>query len=186
MDITEVQLSMWVAQMQNTERITWEKALRVVSGAEVFARLGQEGMLQSMRRDLIDIALVGGKIMGKPRSTPAAAGNGKSIRWCNYKLTDAQKKQFDAWSPEDDEVAGLVVQMVFEGYRFSLSYDTYKSAMQVSCTAPAEPNENAGKGFSTFAHSWEKVWALCVFKHYSLFGEKWPESVAPPPSEDYG
>ncbi len=186
MKVDIFQPSLFVAEFQNSQRDAWERAIRVVGGALCFERLGHDGRVQSMYRDLAIIRAVLQEVsMSKGKSLPQTA-KVSNIHWVNYKLNDVDKAQFDAWLPEPAEVAGSIIEMVDEGYRFTLGYDKYKGSVSVTCIAPAEGTPNTGRGYSTFARSWDKVWALTAFKHYVVFQQEWPDAVAPASVEDYG
>lgn len=180
------QHTLFTAEFRVRERDAWERAIRVVGGALVFAKLGREAQVQSMYRDLAVIRAAVQEFNVAQGKQPKRETKSQNIHWVNYKLSDEDKTQFALWQPEDDDVAAAIVQMVDGGYRFTLGYDKFKSSMSVTCIAPAEDSPNAGKGFSTFARSWEKVWALVAFKHYTLFQQTWPEPAAPAMNEDFG
>jgi len=180
------QMTLFVAEIFAVDRsLAWDVA-RILRGASEFTRLGNEARAQSVRRSIEAVTQEVCKHMAKSGIPATKVPKNSNIQWCNYKLSSDDKAQFQSYSPEDDEVAGAVVQMIVDGYRFSLSYDNYNKAIQVTCIAAEGKGPNSGKGFSTFAHSWEKVWALVVFKHYTVFQQVWPDAVAPATRDDFG
>ena len=109
-----------------------------------------------------------------------------NVKWVNYKLLKEDKAQFDAWQPELSELSDSLLVLVTDGYRLSFAWDKFnKSAMcSVVCQMPDDPN--FGKGFSTYAHTWDKLIALVVFKHFVVFQRVWPDVGAQANDEEYG
>jgi len=108
------------------------------------------------------------------------------VQWVNYKLTDGDKEMFQAWDAPEDDVKSLFVELVNGGYRLTYAFDRFNKAIMVSVVCQAEGNPNFGKGFSTFAHDWDKLNALVAFKHIVLWSGVWPSDVADVPREDFG
>lgn len=180
------QLNLNAAELLATNLSVVSDSLRLARGASEFRNLGPAAQVQSMSRSIEYLYREVYRFMakqGKELKNETPRGN---IAWCNYKLSDEDKAQFSSWQPEADEVGAGIVQMVCDGYRFNLSYDQYNKSMQVTCIAPLSGTENTGKGFSTFASSWDRVWALVVFKHYTVFQQKWPDAQPPRSGDAFG
>lgn len=158
----------------------------IIHGSIEFEKLGQVARCQSVQRRLEYLYRWEADFMKKQGQTMPKQHVSGQIAWVNYKLTEAEKEQFSSWDAEDKEVAGAIVSLISEGYRFNVNFDNYNKAIQVTCIAPVENGPNAGRGFSSYAGTWEKAWALCVFKHFSLWGGTWPTVQPPTPRGDFG
>jgi hypothetical protein len=180
------QHTLFVAEMWGERPMIGYAARKIARGASEFQKLGQEARCQSVRKELEYLERGVNEFMKKQGLAAAKPSQRTDIAWCNYKLTSVDREQFGRWEFEANDIASALTQMVSEGYRFSVSWDRYNKAIQVTCIAPEEPCVNAGKGFSTFAADWEKLWALVVWKHFSLFQQTWPEVQAPTSPESFG
>lgn len=159
---------------------------RIIQGAPEFVKLGPIAQVQSVTRSIVYVTRWVEDDMAKNGKTlprPAASGN---INWVNYKPDEGELTHFRSWEYEDDEIASAIVSLIAEGYTFKVSHDNYNKAIQVTCIAPAAVGDNAGKGFSSYASSWSKAWAMCVFKHFTLWQGKWPENSAPLNRSEFG
>lgn len=108
------------------------------------------------------------------------------VAWVNHKLTAEEKEMFSAWDAPEEDIKALFVELLNGGYRLTYAYDKFNKALMCSVVCQLEGHPNFGKGFSTFAHEWDKLNALVAFKHVTLWGGVWPEGAANRPTEDFG
>jgi len=108
------------------------------------------------------------------------------VQWVNYKLTNAEIEQFQAWDAPEDDVRAILMEFMNDGYRLTFAYDAFNKAVMCSVVCQDKDSPNFGKGYSTFARDWDKLVALVVFKHVAIFNRTWPEVEARASGAEFG
>jgi len=106
------------------------------------------------------------------------------IAWVNYSLTDEHKKALDKLLDEEPELLELeFAQAAQEGYRWSMTWDTYAGCYSVTMFTREVERPNLGLMMSSRAKSWYKALMMCVYKHVLVFEHRW--IVAPEVERDW-
>lgn len=162
------------------------RSIRAALGRPDLLLLGAVGRVQGINRDFDTIWFQVERAyaeMGVKRKLSQPQG---SVVWVNHKLTEAEKEAFASWDAPPDDVARALVQLISDGYKLYVSYDNIQKCPSMTVICWREGHVNYGKGFSTWAREWEKLCALVVWKHFSLWAEGWPDVVPPTARGDFG
>lgn len=107
--------------------------------------------------------------------------------WVNVRLSDDDKEALAALAENIDmmTLADWVASLAYQGYSFSLSWDEWSEAQQVSlvCKAPDDPNY--GLGLSARHPDFDVALMTLRYKHEAICRAKWSEN-SPTPSNSWG
>lgn len=108
-----------------------------------------------------------------------------SVRWVNYRLTEDDKEKLQAEVLEMSAVIDDFADLVFHGYRLSVSYDDYSKAMQASLVCGAADNPDNGLGLSARHPDLDSALRSLLYKANLLGYGKWHEFASPSPVDSW-
>jgi len=98
------------------------------------------------------------------------------VEWKGYlrvNLTEEQEKHFDDWFPTQVIQVGDLGILANNGFRFSLSWDSFHQGVVCSLYASDQKLAWAGWTLTAWAESVEEAMALLFYKHYIICEEDW-------------
>lgn len=106
-------------------------------------------------------------------------------KWVNYRLNEDDKANLAAEPLTMEQVIQEFATRVFAGYRLSVAYDEYSSAMQASLVCVDKDSPDAGIGISS-RHP-DLDWALrsLLYKLQVVGDGKWGEFVDLPRGDSW-
>lgn len=106
-------------------------------------------------------------------------------RWVNYRLSDDDKELLRREPLTMDQVMQEFATRVYGGYRLSVAYDDYSSAMQVSLVCVDKDSPDGGIGVS--ARHPDLDWALrsLLYKLMVVGDGKWSEFTDGPRGDSW-
>jgi len=118
-----------------------------------------------------------------PVRRQAVAKGQSDVIWVNYTLNEREKAQLEeltAASP--DAMLGEMQKAALEGYRWTISHDSYAGCWAVTMYTRNEQDINHGLMMSSRSMDWFKALMMCVFKHVIIFEERWDGGTPEPRS----
>jgi len=113
------------------------------------------------------------EIMASTKGSKSSQANWNDIEFVNVKLTEDQKTQFTAWAQKPPTpITDLIGQSMVNLYRISCGWDDSNQCFIATITGKKEAKFNASRSMSSRSDDWYEALALCMFKHYVLFGER--------------
>lgn len=99
-------------------------------------------------------------------------------------LDKETKEQAKKWDLKYEATFNGLERLINDGYKLSISRDTYHDATGVFLTMPTR--EHAHHGYCLTARGPDILSALkmLVYKHYNVLGEHWDTEVAERPRHD--
>lgn len=112
------------------------------------------------------------------RRQPKRATNYSSdITWVSEKLTPEQKAEFTDWvATKQTALESELATLIEDGYRLTVSWDSYAGLFQVSMFTRDLSNVNCGKMLVSRASDWYRAVLMSVFKHTFLHHGEWSTS----------
>jgi hypothetical protein len=98
------------------------------------------------------------------------------VEWKGYlrvNLTPEQEKHFDVWFPSQTIQLSDVGILANNGYKFSISWDSFHNGVSVSLYANDAKLSYAGWTLTAWASSVEEAIAMLFYKHYIVCEEDW-------------
>jgi len=108
-----------------------------------------------------------------------------SVRWVNYRLTENDKAALESEVLQMNVVLGDFAEMVYSGYRLSVSYDEYSKAMQASLVCGAVDNPDNGFGISARHPDLDTALRSLLYKSSKLGFRRWHEYADSPAPESW-
>lgn len=104
----------------------------------------------------------------------------------NAYMTKEQREAYlkNTWAEPYDFIVEVLLKD--EGYKLSLSWDSYNEAFLASITPRDEKNINFGWVLTAFAGSWENALDVLLFKHIRLYQKDWPKQPRAKEFSDFG
>lgn len=111
--------------------------------------------------------------MAKSNQSGSSQANWGDIEFVNVTLDDQQKVAYDVWAKNPPTPIGdLVGQAMVNLYRVSMGWDDANQCFIATITGKKDAKFNASRSMSSRSDDWYEALALCMFKHYELFGAK--------------
>jgi len=88
-------------------------------------------------------------------------------------LTDGQEADFDAWLPTQDIQIGDLGILANNGFKFTVSWDSFHDGVVASLFANDPKLAWAGYILTAWSPSVEESVALLFYKHYIICEEDW-------------
>lgn len=104
----------------------------------------------------------------------------KKAEWKGYhkiNLTPADELAFEVWRGENKPTWGWLGILANNGYKFSVSWDSYHEGVSASLYCTESKMEWAGYTLSAWAGDVDTAVELLMFKHYAMCSERW--EIAP-------
>lgn len=111
---------------------------------------------------------------------PQAPKNKSKVVWVDYTLSEEQKQQMQAELKNWTALASALEEMVGEGYKLSVQWDTWNDCMACFVTPGPDDHDNQGKVLAGRGKSVFSAVRGAVFRHISIFGKVWRETSARP------
>ncbi len=114
-------------------------------------------------------------------SDPMAAKNINKVAWKGFTdipLTADSLQNFLEWEYSLEELAERVETMMYDGYKFGISYDKQSGTIQCAVTAREPGDPNAGYTFVAVAPDWQAALALATWKHIEVANKDWRAGFA--------
>lgn len=122
----------------------------------------------------------------KTGKTSAANGDRRAPQFVQYRLSNEQLAMARNAAETFSDVAGIISQLVDEGYKFSIAVDKYGGGVQAFITPCGDGTLNWGWTLTARAPGLIEAVALIAWKHYTLFEQVWPKDAAPRAIPNYG
>lgn len=103
---------------------------------------------------------------------------GTEFKFVNCSLTEGEMKDAKAWLQTDFDISTAIVELLGQGYKFSLSCNLDTETYQCTLSAGYAGMENAGYMLSAFAPTWEFAFGICYYKHAFKLERDWTSNVA--------
>lgn len=102
-----------------------------------------------------------------------------NVRFAECRLTAEDKKAFNKFFEENVPLIGeLLNKMIYDGYKYSVSWDDANECFVASFTGKAEDSVNHNWCLVSRAGSWEEATLIGFFKHQILFaGQSWGDET---------
>lgn len=108
-----------------------------------------------------------------PKITKSEATNGR-VWWVNYTLSDLEIRKVEEAGTPLQGLFDSASTLVEDGYRLTFGLDAKSSATLVCLFSPDDHPNHPNQALSSRSSDLEEAFAMCLFKHYEVFGEKWP------------
>jgi hypothetical protein len=126
---------------------------------------------------------------GKMKSNGSKESDGadrKPPEFVQYRLSEDEFAQAKEACSEFSDVVAVFQQFIAEGYKVSMSHDSYGGGVQVFATPVDKGSVNGGWTLSARAPTIEQACGVLAFKHYTLFDQVWPKDVGTRRGEVWG
>jgi hypothetical protein len=122
----------------------------------------------------------------KSNSGSVSASNQNQMQFVNYDLTVSDKATLKKAGPLNDDVLKTLAQLAKEGYKVSISWDSYSDCVQAFLIGASSSCVNHGFILTSRANELSKALAALVFKHSVVFDGVWHDRVITDrPSDDF-
>jgi hypothetical protein len=105
------------------------------------------------------------------KRTDATRGDWKGF--VEYRLTQEELTELDGWKCPPAATFELLSRLVFNGYRWTASYNPARKLACVVVTANDESLKWQGYGMSSFDTDCYEAAKMAVFKHFYILKEDW-------------
>jgi hypothetical protein len=120
----------------------------------------------------------GGYSMAKKQSVAVRA-------WVNVTLSDTDKDAILSMDFDVESIMLAIASMVYSGYRFSVTFDEYSSALQVSLVCGNQDDPNYGLGMSSRHPDFDVALRSLWYKHQVMTRGSWADYAAPPQANSW-
>jgi len=104
--------------------------------------------------------------------------------WVNYTLTKDDKELMREEFPTNAEVLAALQEMVRGDYRVSFQFDPTQGNYSVFCFPIGTTTVNTGFALAARAGTLENALRGLVFRHFTLFKERWANFVSTRTNDD--
>lgn len=116
---------------------------------------------------------VGEMARGTKKPATTAAVRNQWTEFVDIPLTEDDFEQIGKAFPDIETTDEAIADLLSQGYRVSLSYNSNNDAFIASVTCKNEDDENHGKTFNAFAGSWVEALQCALYKHYVKARKNW-------------
>ena len=109
-------------------------------------------------------------------ATSKKATKKTEVEWKGYlrvNLTEEQEKHFDVWFPTQAIQLSDLDIVCNNGFKFSLSWDTFHNGISAALYAKDAKLAWAGWTLTAWADNVEEAMGLLFYKHYIICEEDW-------------
>jgi hypothetical protein len=107
-------------------------------------------------------------------------------RWVNIPLGEDDKDAIAAADMSVEDIMLAIASMVYTGYRFSVTWDDYSSAIQVSLVCGDSTSPNYEMGMSARHPDFDMALFTLWYKHQILTGGNWAKFASEPRATNWG
>lgn len=107
-------------------------------------------------------------------------------RWVSFNLDDDDKRAIQQDTPTLSDVVASFGSLCFSGYRLSISWDSYSSAVQASLVCTNEESPNAGIGVSARHPDIDMALITLMYKVQAMGDQPWETWCTPAPLNNWG
>lgn len=111
---------------------------------------------------------------------PEKSSKSYEVRFVSCELDKSTKEALIKWDPKFESTFEGLDRLITDGYKVSISHDSYHDCVGVFCTMPDTSNEHHGFCLTARAPSWMEAVKVLVYKHFNILSENWGSEVNQP------